>query len=294
MFLNTIKSIVLVVISFIATIELITAISPSENLLRESDKVLSFLPDPTAKSVLFIGDSFAATSYIENSYARQFEAFFEDKNLHFLDLASPGTDLKDHLNYLDSVKLTHTHRPELMIYYYNISDVVSFVNGDIVTIADEEERKLAQKVERLERKRQKKGRLGTILKKSNQVVKDVLQQLSLKATGHLLPGSPISMAPKYNVKYQNELREIFNSFEAEHTIILVNTPFHYGENAKYWEHYELLNTMALNDNISLLHTVDIIPDEEYALSWRNGHPNQEAIDIIAARILLLADEVLNE
>jgi hypothetical protein len=121
----------------------------------------------------------------------------------------------------------------------------------------------------------------------------MLHRISLFFTDRPLKGTSAASFPKLNLKYKDELRDIFNSIESEHVIILINTRFNFGTRMKKWEHYEVFKNMELNDNITLLQSIDIVPDDDHALSWRNGHPNQEAIDIIADRIMELADEMLS-
>ena len=68
-------------------------------------------------------------------------------------------------------------------------------------------------------------------------------------------------------------------------MIFVNTPFNTGERPKEWEQYEVFNSINAISDYKIIQAVDILNDPDYALSWRNGHPNQEAIKIIADTLI---------
>ena len=143
-----------------------------------------------------------------------------------------------------------------------------------------------------------KGKKKTILKdflvkfyKSNTLtlLKNALHYISLKSTGEFYKGSPANRFPKENKIYSNHLEKIFDEIKAENVIILINTPFNSHPLAKKWEHYEVFKKMSSNKSYKLLQAVDIIQDPYYSVSWRNGHPNQKGIQIIADQIIKIVD-----
>lgn len=281
--LKYLKFLVLVAISFVVGMEFLSVLSFSNNLLEKENDDIAFQPAEGAESVVFLGDSYAATVYTEDSYAKQFDNFFSEKGYNFIDLSRPGLSLDETDKLLDSVYSTHSPViPKLVIYYYTVINVMSFERGPWVNGITKVSTPSKVKKERKKDFNWKEDAASVL------ILKDILHTLSLTFIGEPFPGTPAAKHSTLNVKHQENLRQLFNSIQAEKVIVVVNTPFNYGPKIRKWEHYDMFKSMELNDNVTLVQTIDIVDDGDHALSWRNGHPNSEAIDIVADRVIEIA------
>ncbi|MEL7222439.1 MAG: hypothetical protein AAGJ93_14045 [Bacteroidota bacterium] len=281
--LKLLKYLVLVAVSFVAALELFNVLSFTNNLLQKEEPDTSVQSTPEGEPVVFLGDSYAATVYVKDNYAKQFDDFFSAQGYNFIDLSRPGLSLDETDRRLDSVYTQYSPAiPKLAIYYYTIVNVMSFERGSWANGIT-----ATRTPPKAEKERKKdfnwKEDSATVL-----MLKDILHTLSLTFIGKPFPGTLAGKHPALNVKHQENLRQVFNSIQAEQVIVVINTPFNYGPKLRKWEHYEMFKSMELNDNVTLVQTIDIVDDGDHALSWRNGHPNQEAIDKVATKVLEIA------
>ncbi|MDB9827950.1 hypothetical protein OAC33_00210 [Flavobacteriaceae bacterium] len=284
---NIIFQFFLVLISFTISYELISELNSNKSRLNIDDKGFSYQSDLLDRDVYFVGDSYASTNYVDNPYPRIFRDYFKSKGLNFFDYSKAGSELNTHKLILDSIS---KKKPELIIYFYNISDIVS-LNSDILFLDNRE-------IEMDKTSDKSISNKKTILKdflvnayKSHTLtlMKSSIQYISLKSTSRFYKGSPANRFYKENKMNSNQLEKIFDGIKAENVIILINTPFNSHPLPKKWEHYEVFKEMSYNKDYKLLQAVDIIEDPNFSVSWRNGHPNQKGIQIIADQIIEIVD-----
>ncbi|ANW95605.1 hypothetical protein AXE80_04635 [Wenyingzhuangia fucanilytica] len=262
------KNIFITFLSFVLTFELLSILSLSfpNKIIKPKTIETSFNSDLNTKSVYLVGDSFAG-----HGYPKIFKEYFNAKSMNFYDLSEAGTELDTHRIILDSLNQI---KPELIIYFYNIADIVA-IDEPILN---------HQKNKQTENK----GSFLNYLRKKNHtifLIKQLFHHVFLATTGKPTPGSNSYNIPKENVNHKEELQKIFNSIKSKELIIVVNSSFLYGNNPKNWVHYDMFNKMKLNNNILLLQTVDIVDGPQFSISWRNGHPNDKAIDLISKKII---------
>lgn len=289
---NIILYIFLVLISFTISYELISELNSDKSLLNVDDKGYSYQSHLNNRDVYFIGDSYASTNYVDTPYPRIFRDYFKSKGLNFFDYSKAGTELNTHKIILDSISKKN---PEIIIYFYNISDIVS-LNNDILLL-DSREIEMDKISDKSQSNKQTvlKDFLEEIYKSHTlTLLKETMHYISLKSTGEFFKGSPANRFPKENKLKSNELEKLFDGIKAKNVIILINTPFNSHPLAKKWQHYEVFKDMSANKDYKLFQAVDIIEDPNFSVSWRNGHPNQEAIQIIANQIIGSIDSILKE
>ncbi len=275
-----IKYLLVLICSFFISFELLSSFYVNSNqLLIEENKIS--LPTTTSpeENVYLIGDSFAKTDYVNEGYPILFNKYFESKGLNFIDLSINGSELNVHRRLLDSLS---NFNPKLIIYYYNLGDVISLekpVPTLITPINKSNQITTSESKETNET-------LITLLKQTKSValIKDAIQFLYLTFTDQPYPSSFYYKFPLLNKKHEKEIQKLFNSIKAKHVIIVITTPFNCGDKPKEWQQYTLFKEMELNKNITLIQSVDIINDPELGVSWRNGHPNQKAIKIVSDSI----------
>ncbi|WP_274475273.1 hypothetical protein [Mangrovimonas aestuarii] len=254
-----------------------------------NDKSHSYFNEKNTKDVYFVGDSYASTNYVKESYPVIFKNYFKSIGWNFTDLSRAGTELNYHKPILDSLS---DIKPELIIYYYNISDVVS-LNDSILLLNDKNVSLQNKVVDKKERGNSLKRIMNRAYNDSETILllKKIAQYSSLILTDRHLAGTPANKFPMENKRQEKKLKDFFSSITAENVIILINTPFYAGEKVKMWEQYNMFNNMETSDNCFLVQAVDIIDDSKYAVSWRNGHPNQEAIKVIADSLINKIEEL---
>lgn len=280
--IKIIRILLLIFISFVLSFELISYVIPQNNILNVNEKGNSYVNKENNDDVYFVGDSYASTGYVEQSFPILFRDYFKSRSMNFIDLSRPGSELADHKKILDSIS---NYNPKLIIYFYNISDVVS-LNDEILLLNDR--RNISLNDNNDEPKKKSSNIIKKVYNNSKSVLlfKQALQYLSILLTDRFFPGTPAYAFPRETLKNKKELEEIFNSIKAQNLFILINTPFNTGEIPKKWEQYKVFNEFSLTSDYTLMQSVDILNDSKYGVSWRNGHPNQEAIKIIADTLKL--------
>jgi hypothetical protein len=282
---NILKNVVLVFISFVIFFEFVAFISPENNAINVNEKGFTFFDKNINESVYFIGDSYASTNYAEEGYPLIFQNYFQSRGWNFIDLSRAGSELSNHKPILDSIGKLN---PKLIVYFYNISDIVSL--NDELLILNERNVILGQDDN-------KKEKSFNIIKyaynKSASLLlfKKCAHHISLILTDRFLPGTPAYFFPKETLKQKRKLKGIFDSIHAQNLLIVVNTPFNTGKKPFEWEQYKVFKDISKKSEYTLIQTVDIVSDSKYSISWRNGHPNQEAIKIIADSLIQKFKEI---
>ena len=116
-------------------------------------------------------------------------------------------------------------------------------------------------------------------------LKKSLQYISLKTTNKYFPSTPSYLFPKEHVKKKFELKNIFDSIRAENKLILINTPYNAGDKPIKWQQYKVFNDINKKTDYQIIQSVDYINDASFGVSWRNAHPTQEAVNIVANVLL---------
>ncbi|MCG1034794.1 hypothetical protein [Polaribacter sargassicola] len=278
----------LILISFILSFELIANLSSKDNVLRVTTDTFSVSTSSINKNikddVYFLGDSYASTAYAKESYPILFRDYFKSRGYNFIDLTKSSTELVDHKIVLDSIGKLN---PKFIIYFYNISDIISRTQN-LPPITQKSVVKNDEKATETN-----KIHVKNIIKNSASLLffKESIQYLSLTFTGKFYPGTTAYNFPKDNLKDKEYLKNYFNSINAENVFIFVNTPFTAGGSPKNWEQYQMFKEFSKDANYHLIQSVDIINDAKYAESFRNSHPNQEAIKIIASTLIKEFDKI---
>lgn len=280
---------IIILVGFFISFEFLSELNSSKSRLNINDKGFSYKSELAIGDVYFIGDSYASTNYVDSPYPKIFRDYFESKDLNFFDFSKAGTELNFHKNILDSISL---RKPELIIYFYNISDIVS-LNSDVLLL-DKREIEIDNKNIKPKANFNFKD-ISVVLYESHTVtlVKKTLQYISLKFTGKFLRGTPAYRFPIENELHAKDIEELFDAINAKNVIILINTPFNAHPEVKNWEHYAVFQELSYKKNYILIQAVDIIQDPKYSVSWRNSHPNQEAIQIIANHIIENIDSTIS-
>ena len=115
---NIIFSALLIFISFIFGFELISNLNSKRDLINPNDKGFSYFNKNYKESVYFVGDSYASTNYVEESFPIIFKNYFKSIKNNFFDLSKAGTDLSYHKTLLDSISKNNP-KPKLIIYFFN-------------------------------------------------------------------------------------------------------------------------------------------------------------------------------
>ena len=262
---NIIFSSLIIFISFIFGFELISNINYKRDIINPNDKGFSYFNKKNKGSVYFIGDSFASTNYVDEPYPFIFKNYFKSNKNNFLDLSRAGTNLSYHKTLLDSISKI---KPKLIIYFYNVSDIVS-LNEEILILNDDKEIKNNSNTKKITKAIYNSHTLTFF--------KNCLHYLSLKFTNEYFKGTPAYKFPYENKLRIKELELFFNSIIAENVVILINTPFEVGKKNKSMVHYNAFKNIKLNNNINLIQSADLNDSEKDAVSWRNVHPNQKTI-----------------
>lgn len=272
---NYLKNFIILLISFFVGIEIIGFIKSGENILNTDYRGNSYFENENQYSAYLVGDSFASTSYLNEGFPIIFEKYFKEKKWNFYDLSLQGTSLSDHKKLLDSLSKIN---PKLVIYFYNLNDIVS-LNKNILLVDYNNEK--SSKVNYSKHVLQK----IFYSSKSIKLFKKSLQYLSLKITNRYFPSTPSYFFPREHLKKKYELKNIFDSIEAENKLILINTPYNAGDKPKKWEQYQVFNDINKNTDYNILQSVDYINDTSFGVSWRNAHPTQDAVNIISNVLL---------
>jgi len=278
----------LILFSFIFSFELIAHLSSRDNVLRVTNDTFSASTSSINKdikeTVYFLGDSYASTAYAKESYPVLFRDYFKSRGLNFVDLTKSSTELVDHKIVLDSLSKLN---PKLIIYFYNISDIISRTqNLPPIT------QKTVSKVSEKSNKTNKIDIKNSIVTSASVLFfKESIQYLSLTFTGKFYPGTTAYNFPKDNLEDKEYLENYFNSIKAENVFIFINTPFTAGGNPLKWEQYQMFSEFNKNYDYHLIQSVDIINDSKYSQSFRNSHPNQKAIKIMASKLIKEFDKI---
>ncbi|MEE9372861.1 MAG: hypothetical protein V3V00_07380 [Saprospiraceae bacterium] len=287
--INFIIRSILVLVSFIVFFEFLSFSKQKNILLPPSSKVIiTEAIDTTIRRAFLIGDSYAETAYLQKGFPKIFNAYFKNKgNFYFQNLSNSATELDTHMRHFKSLEDIH---PEVIIYFYNINDIISLDDKLFGGEKASENRINADGSKKVVQQQSFfKNILSKIRSKSTSVVllRDVSHAVFMWFTDRPTPGSTIYKLPQSHITYQDELEQIFNSFSniTDRLIIVVNTPMHYGVNTKSWKHYKLLKSFSMPYHVSVINAVDVIGDKKYAVSWRNGHYNQDGVNVLAKNIL---------
>lgn len=282
--IKLIKNLSLLIVSFFISFELLSSFSINSNKLIVKENKPLTLTKNYEETIYFIGDSYAKTNYVDEGYPIIFREHFKSNGLNFVDLSKNGSELDKHRKLLDSIS---RFNPKLIIYYYNIGDVISLEQSAPNEISKSPI--LTNKSKSLVTSKNKNNYLSNLALESSSIglIKDGIQYLYLTFTDEYSPSSYTYKFPFWNKKHKKEIQKLFNSIKAENIIILITTPFNSGDKPKNWEQYKLFKEMELNSNVFLIQSVDIVDDPKLAVSWRNGHPNQKAIKLISDSIIQL-------
>lgn len=285
-------SIVIVLFSFVIFMELIPTFSPERNVMNVNDAGYSFQGSKNKENVYFIGDSYAATNYVEDGYPTIFRNYFKDRGWNFIDLSVPGSTIIQHKAIIDSIG---AYNPKLIIYFYHISNG-SRLNKELKAFKEDYNPNQIRNIkdDSLRNKKPKKKSVFKEVYDNSATVlflKKTLQYFSLQVNDEFYPGSPAYRFPKETLKFKDELELYFESIQAENVHILINTQFLAGEKVKQWDHYNVFKGFEGNKEFKITQAVDIVSDPDYSVSWRNGHPNQEAIKIIADSLIKEFDKI---
>ena len=68
-------------------------------------------------------------------------------------------------------------------------------------------------------------------------------------------------------------------------MILINTPYNAGDKPIKWQQYKVFNDINKKTDYQIIQSVDYINDASFGVSWRNAHPTQEAVNIVANVLL---------
>lgn len=279
--MRTIKSIFLVVASFCIAFEIISFCGNDEIAINVNDEGYSYFDKANSETVFFVGDSYASTNYAEQGYPVLFREYFKSRDWNFVDLSKAGSELSYHKHLLDSI---NDLNPRLVIYFYNISDIVSLKNGTL-------QPHLPTSKKEKSTKNLFKQTSDWVANQSATVIffKKVLHHVSMLLTDEYLPGTPAYKFPRQTVKYREQLGDIFSGIHAENVLVFVNTPFSAGVRPKSWLHYKVFEDLKQGNGYVLIQAVDVVNNPDYAISWRNGHPNQDAIRIISDSLIQVFD-----
>jgi hypothetical protein len=285
-------------ISFLISFELLSSFSINSNKLYVNVKEPNVFSESEKETVYLIGDSYAKTSYVNEGYPKIFKKHFNSVGLNFVDLSENGSELDTHKKLLDSLNIL---KPKLIIYYYNLGDIIGLKKLSQTSINREiETSKAVSKGSNNSLNSYNKQKDVSIYKylsdlalksKSIGLIKDAIQYTYVLLTDKPSPKSSTYKYSLQNKENSQNIKDLFNSIQSEQVIILITTPFNYGIKPKKWEQYSVFKNMILNDNILLIQSVDIVNDPKLAVSWRNGHPNQEAIKILSNSILHLYQNI---
>ncbi|WP_405609558.1 hypothetical protein [Polaribacter sp. Asnod1-A03] len=278
----------LILFSFILSFELIAHLSSKDNILRVTNNTFSAstssIDNDIKETVYFLGDSYASTGYAKESYPILFRNYFKYRGYNFVDLTKSSSELIDHKIILDSISKLN---PKFIIYFYNISDIISRTQN-LPPITQKPINNTSEKSNKTN-----KIDVKNIITNSASALffKESIQYLALTFTGRFYPGTTAYNFPKDNLNDKEYLKDYFNSIKAENVFIFVNTPFTAGGNPKNWEQYQMFKEFNKQSDYHLIQSVDIINDSKYAESFRNSHPNQKAIKIIAEELIEEFDKI---
>ncbi len=281
--MRNIQSIFLLAISFFLAFELISFCGKDDIILDVNEIGHNYFDERNMENVYFIGDSYASTNYAKEGFPMLFSQYFAKRKWNFFDLSKAGTELSDHKILLDSVSESN---PKLIIYYYNISDIVSIQGGQLKDAANHSKKNKSQQKWTSQILDWFNNKSATVI-----FIKKAAHHISLLLTDKFLPGTPASEFPRKTEKYKKELEKIFQDIKCQNLIILVNTPYSAGDRPKKWKHYKVFQEIAKNNAFTLIQGIDLIPDSKYAISWQNGHPNQEGIYIIKDTLTKIFDTI---
>lgn len=293
--IKILKYLFLLAISFLLSFELLSTFSINSNMLSINMKEHNVLSEQKKETVYFIGDSFAKTNYVKEGFPEIFKKYFNSIGLNFVDLSENGSELDTHKKTLDSLNIIN---PKLIIYYYNLGDIIGLKEPSrtllnrphlevekSTSISNENYNSIGNYKKQNDKSIYKYLSDLALKSKSVGLIKDVIQYTYVFLTDKPSPKSSTYKYSILNKKYSQDIKDLFNSIKSDQVIILITTPFNYGIKPKKWEQYSVFKNMSLNDNILLLQSVDIVNDSKSAVSWRNGHPNQDAIRILSDSIL---------
>lgn len=272
---NVAKNLIIIMISFFTGIEIIGFITSNENVLDVNYRGNYYFENQNKYSAYLVGDSFASTNYLKEGFPIIFEKYFKEKKWNFFDLSIQGSSLADHLEILDSISNIN---PKLIIYFYNFNDIVSLNKNMLLIDYDNEKFSKNNYPKRIMQKIYYSSNSVKFLKKS-------LQYISLKTTNKYFPSTPSYLFPKEHVKKKFELKNIFDSIRAENKLILINTPYNAGDKPIKWQQYKVFNDINKKTDYQIIQSVDYINDASFGVSWRNAHPTQEAVNIVANVLL---------
>jgi hypothetical protein len=284
--------VVIVLFSFFIFMELIPFISPERNVMNVNDAGYSYLDNNNNNNVYFLGDSYAATNYVNEGYPIIFRDYFNKRGWNFIDLSVPGSTIVQHKPILDSISNLN---PKLIIYFYHISNAVRLSKELNAFKEDYDPNQISNMIS--DSLKIKKSNKNSVLKglydnsATALFLKKTVQYFSLQFNDEFYPGTAAYKYPKETLKHKNELELYFESIQAENVHILVNAQFSAGDKVKQWEHYKVFKGFEDNKEFKIRQAVDIVSDSDYAVSWRNGHPNQEAIKIIADTLMKDFDKI---
>lgn len=278
--INFIKYFSLLSITFLVSFELLSTFSVNSNVITVTENKASGSLATNDQTVFLIGDSYAKTDYVEEGFPVLFQKHFDSIGLNFVDLSKSGSELNVHKKLLDSLSALN---PKLIIYYYNMGDVISLEQSEPELTESNKEKDITQ--EKSSPSFSQNLSNLAIKSKSMGLIKDAIQYSYLAFTDKPSPGSFSYNFPLWNKKHEKEIQELFNSIKSENVIIFITTPFNCGKKPKTWEQYDLFNNMELNNNVMLIQSVDVLNDPNFSVSWRNGHPNQEGVRMVTDSII---------
>ena len=272
-----------ITVSFAMSYEFLSWLNAGKSHLRAKDESFTYVDASNDADVYFIGDSYASTTYVDNPYPMIFRDHFKARGMNFYDYTEDGSELNTHKRLLDSIG---AKEPELVIYFYNISDIVS-LNSDLLLVNNREIDIDSENDSSIKNDNFEMNDIIAPIYNSHTVelAKKITQFLTFKMTGKYLKGTPSYRFPIENKLHADALEELFDSIKAKQVIILINSPFNANPESKNWDHYAMFKNLAAKKEYKVLMAADIIDDPKYSVSWRNAHPNQEAIEIIASQVI---------
>jgi hypothetical protein len=270
-----------------AIITLALAFTTKELLNPSTQKIEPIITSTRSqKNLILVGDSYARTIYLQNSFPKIFDSIAKKHNYNFINYTQSGSEFHDHAKLINS-SITASNEENIVVYFYNIGDIIDFRNPKKETL------KSIKKNPSTSSNQNHSTVLFSVsrsIKEVFDISKGMYQHLHVKVDGYPTKSSDLYMFAKTDYElYGKDLEQSMSTWsnKGKRIIFVVTYPFNYEiDEMKNWYVYQYFSTLK-NKNIEVYQSIDMleeIKDKDLSISWRNGHPNQETVDSLAKKV----------
>lgn len=241
----------------------------------------------SSKNIILIGDSYAKTFYLKNSFPKIFDSIAKKHHYNFIDYTQSGSGFNIHRSLVQD-SANRVSEQNIILYYFNIGDIADLKNGNSKT-------NISRNIKALKHKGSKnynpmKYAFANSAFELLGISKSLYQHAHINIFEHPSKNSDLYQYSHLAYKaFGEELEKKLLSLNNHQNriIIIVTYPFNFSiDKMQTWYVYQYFNKIQ-NKNIEVYQTIDMlqeIKDHDLSVSWRNGHPNQEAANCIAKKI----------